>query len=335
MKKELLATIAAFVPYFACADVNVYSSRHYPIDEEIFNKFTAVTGIKVNHVQVKEAGQLIERLKLEGDKSPADVLFTVDIGNLYRAADAGVLQPALSTVLNKQVPETLRDPKGLWFAVTQRARVIAYNKNKVKPDEVKRYEDLADVKWKGRVVVRTSNHVYNQSLIASIIHSSNEKTAEKWIQAVTNNLARKPQGGDTDQLKAIAQGMGDVAIVNSYYAGKLISSKNPEEQKVMKDIALVFPNQGDRGTHVNVSGGGLTKSAKNKAEGIKLLEFFVSDEVQKMLAEANQEYPVVAGIDVPSGLKEYGKPKFDQTNLSQIANKTPSAVRLADKSGWR
>lgn len=335
MKTQLLTVIAAFVPYFAHADVNVYSSRHYPVDEEIFKKFTATTGVKVNHVQVKEAGQLIERLKLEGDKSPADVLFTVDIGNLYRAAEAGVLQPASSTILTKQIPETLRDPKGLWFAVTQRARVIAYNKNKVKPDEIKRYEDLADAKWKGRIVVRTSNHVYNQSLIASFIHSSNEKTTENWIQAITNNLARKPQGGDTDQLKAIAQGMGDVAIVNSYYASKLISSKDPEEQKIMKDIALVFPNQSDRGTHINVSGGGLTQSAKNKAEGIKLLEFFVSEDAQKMLAEANQEYPVVAGIDVPSGLKAYGKPKFDETNLTKIANQTPTAVRLADKSGWR
>lgn len=334
MRKHLLALLSIF-PSLAFADVNVYSSRHYPVDEEIFSKFTKSTGIKVNHVQVKEAGQLIERLKLEGQKSPADLLFTVDIGNLYRATEAELLQPTNSEVLKKKVPGSLRDPGNLWFAFTQRARVIAYNKNKVKPEEIKRYEDLAQPKWKGRVLVRTSAHVYNQSLIASLLQASNEKLTEQWVTGVTTNLARKPQGGDTDQLKALAQGLGDVAVVNSYYASRLLSSKDPEEKKIMENIGLIFPNQNDRGTHVNVSGGGMTKSAKNKAEAQKLLEFFVSDEIQQLLAEKNQEYPVVAGVEGPVGLKDYKNPKFDSTLLSKIGEHTPIAVRMTDKSGWR
>jgi len=321
--------------------VNVYSSRHYDVDTEINDAFTKATGIKVNLVSVKEAAQLVERMKAEGKKSPADVLMTVDVGNLYAAQAAGLFRKLDSKVVQDGVPANLRDTAGEWTAVTFRARVIAYDKTKVKDGEITTYENLADPKWKGRVLVRSSNHVYNQSLAASLMTASGEKKAEEWARGVTANLARKPEGGDTDQLKAIAAGRGQLAIVNSYYAARLLASEKTEDKKVMQNIGILFPNQSDRGTHVNVSGAGITKGAPNAEAARKYIEFWLSAESQAKMANSMHEFPAVKGIESSAALKSLtatqaaGAPKFDEVLLSKVAANTPAAIRLMDKAGWR
>ena len=320
---------------YAQKSINVYSSRHYDVDKVLQKQFTAKTGIQVNEVQVKEASQLIERLKSEGERSPADVFLTVDVGNLWRAKDAGLLQAVQSSALNSSVPAMLRDPEGYWFGLTMRARAIIYNKIKVSKPKVRDYEDLAAPEYKGKVLTRTSSHVYNQSLVASLIHSRGISTAESWVTAITANLARKPEGNDTDQIKALAAGLGEYAIVNTYYVARLMKSKEAADQKIMESIGVIFPNQGNRGTHINVSGGGVTKSSKNKSEALAFLEFLVGGESQALLAEGNNEYPVRKDVPLDSVLKGFGKPKFDESALSVIGEKTPEAVKLLDRAGWR
>lgn len=315
--------------------VNVYTSRHYDVDKILHEKFTAATGIKVNEVQIKEAPQLIERLKSEGKNSPADVVTTVDIGNLWRAMDADLLQPVESKALADAVPENLRDPAGLWYATTIRARVLVYNKAKIKPEDIANYEDLTKDGLKGKVLVRSSNHVYNQSLTAALIQANGERKAEEWAAGVTKNLARKPEGGDTDQIKAVSEGKGDVAIVNSYYVARLMKSTKPEERKLMERVGVVFPNQANRGTHINVSGAGVVKFAVNKENAIKYIEFMVSPEAQALLAKENNEYPVRKDVAWDSVVKGLGSPKFDVTSLTVIGKNTPTAIKVMDRAGWR
>jgi iron(III) transport system substrate-binding protein len=274
-------------------------------------------------------------MKAEGKKSPADVLMTVDVGNLYAAQSAGLFQKLGLPVVEKTVPANLRDTGDEWTAVSFRARVIAFDKTKVKPEDVKSYADLANPKFKGKLLVRSSNHVYNQSLAASLVVADGEPKAEAWMRGVTANLARKPEGGDTDQLKAIAAGRGQVAIVNSYYAARLIASDKPEDKKVMENIGLAFPEQGGRGTHVNVSGIGLAKNAPNAAAARKYLEFWLSPESQAKMAASMHEYPAVTGVEPSVAVKSLGAWKFDTSPLSKIASATPVSIRLLDKAGWR
>lgn len=314
--------------------VNVYSSRHYDVDDTVHKAFTAKTGIKVQHVQVKEASQLVERVKAEGAKSEADVIMTVDIGNLWRADDAGILAAEQVPGATKQVSAELRHPEGKWYAVSTRARVIVYNKDKVKPTEIASYEDLIDAKWKGRVLVRSSNHVYNQSLVASFLHHNGPEKTNQWVAKVSDNLARKPEGGDTDQIKAVAAGIGDVAIVNSYYVARIMKSTKPEDQAVAAKIGVIFPNQKDRGTHVNVSGAAIAKHAPHKANAIKFVEFLLSDEVQKLYAQENGEYPVTK-VALPAHLAALGTFRPDTASLATIGQKTPDAVKIMDQSSWR
>lgn len=317
------------------AVVNVYSSRHYDVDKEINDAFTKATGIRVNVVSVKEAAQLVERLKAEGKRSPADVLMTVDVGNLQLAKTAGLFGKLGSDAVNKGVASHLRDADDEWTAVSFRARVIAYDKTKIKVDEISRYEDLADPKWKGRVLVRSSNHVYNQSLAASLVTALGEEKTESWAKGITANLARKPEGGDTDQLKAIAAGRGHLAIVNSYYAGRLLASTKEEDKAVMQNIALLFPNQADRGTHVNVSGVGLVKTAPNAAAARKYIDFWLSKESQEKIANAMYEFPALTGVEPAPVVKAFGSPKFDTVPLSKVAANSPTAIRILDRAGWR
>ena len=314
--------------------VNVYSHRHYESDQQLFQRFTELTGIEVKVVSAS-ADELITRLEAEGAASPADVLITVDAGRLHRAKERGLLQPIDSEVLRANVPAHLRDPEGYWFGLTKRARVIVYAKDRVRPEELKSYLDLADERWKGRLLVRSSENVYNQSLLASIIANEGEAKAREWAAAMVRNMARPPSGSDTDQAKAVAAGIGDVAVVNTYYVARLIASSDPEERRVGEQLGVVFPEQDGRGAHVNVSGAGVTRHAPNRANAIRLLEFLSSDEAQRIFAEANHEYPVKPGVEASAVLREWGEFKADTLNLAVLGELNSAAVRIFDEVGWR
>ncbi|MGY3804490.1 extracellular solute-binding protein [Pigmentibacter ruber] len=315
--------------------VNLYTSRHYGVDNDLFKKFESETGIKINQIQIKEAAQLIERVKIEGKTSPADVIITVDIGNAWKAEKSDLFQSVSSSKLKNSVPRNLIGPNQMWYAITLRGRAIVYDKSKIKENEIQNYEDLAKEKFKGKVLVRTSNHVYNQSLVASLISANGEQETESWAKKITENLARKPEGGDIDQMKAISQGKGEIAIVNTYYYARLLKSQNSEEQNIVKNLGVVFPNQNNRGMHINASIAGVAKYSKNKENAIKFIEYLVSQDAQKMLAEMNNEYPVRTDVEWNLVLKNMGKPKFDTINLSNLGENTPKAIHILDKVGWR
>jgi iron(III) transport system substrate-binding protein len=314
--------------------VNVYSHRHYDVDRELFERFTAETGIRVN-VVTGSADELMTRLQTEGRSSPADVLITVDAGRLYRAKERGLLQAVESPLLSSNVPAALRDEDGHWYALTTRARVLVYARDRVQASELPTYEALAQPQWRGRVLVRSSENVYNQSLLASLIAHGGEAGALEWAEGIARNLARSPSGGDTDQLKAVAAGAGDVAISNTYYLAKLATSADPEDRRVFERLGVVFPNQGGRGTHINVSGAAVTRHAPNRANGIRLIEFLSSDESQRLFAEGNQEYPVKPGVPMSALLRSWGDFQADTVALARLAELNTAAVMLFDRSGWR
>lgn len=314
--------------------VNVYSHRHYEADQEIFRRFTEQTGITVNVVSAS-ADELITRLENEGDGSPADVLITVDAGRLHRAKSRDLLQPIESEVLNANVPAALRDRDGHWFGLTQRARLLVYHTGRVQPSDLSTYEDLADPRWQGRLLVRSSSNVYNQSLLASIIANDGAEAAELWAAGIERNLARDPSGGDSDQIKAVAAGAGDVAISNSYYLARLMISDNPDDRRVTEQVAPFFPNQDGRGTHVNVSGAGVTRHAPNRENAIRFIEFLSEDEAQSLFAEANGEYPVKPGVPWSATLRSWGEFKADTLNLTLLGELNDDAVRIADRVQWR
>ncbi|HVM85622.1 MAG TPA: Fe(3+) ABC transporter substrate-binding protein [Candidatus Binatia bacterium] len=319
-------------------EVNVYSARHYPSDQTLFDMFAKETGIKVNAIQ-GVAEELMQRQQMEGDSSPADVLITVDAGNLWRAQQANLLQPIQSDVLEKEIPANLRDPGGLWFSFSTRARVILRDTKKVQGADIATYEDLADPKWKGKLLITTSNSIYNQSLLASIIATDGPEKAEAWAKGLVANLARKPEGADTEQVLALAAGVGEIAVSNSYYYGRLLGSGADTRAK-LADIAIVFPNQsGDgaagRGAHINVSGGGVAAYAPNKANAVKFLEFLISPEAQKVFADANFEFPVRAGVAPHEIVKAWGPFKADALNVSALGKNNAEAVRIMDRAGWR
>jgi iron(III) transport system substrate-binding protein len=315
-------------------EVNVYSHRHYDVDRQLFERFTQETGIRVNVVS-GSADELITRLQTEGASSPADVLITVDAGRLHRARERGLLQPVSTPMLEANVPERYRDPQGYWYGLTTRARVLVYARDRVDPAEIATYEALAEPRWRGRVLVRSSENVYNQSQMASLIAAEGEEAAERWARGIAQNLARSPSGGDTDQVKAVAAGVGDVAISNSYYVAKLAESQDPEEQRVYQQVGVVFPNQNGRGTHVNVSGAGVTAHAPNRDNAVRLLEFLSNDEAQRLWAEGNQEYPVKPGIPASEVLRGWGEFRAESLDLNRLGELNPRAVILFDRAGWR
>ncbi|MBF0394379.1 MAG: Fe(3+) ABC transporter substrate-binding protein [Alphaproteobacteria bacterium] len=333
-----LVAAAAFalagLPAALAAEVNVYSARNDALIKPLLDEFTAKTGIKANLLAGKPE-QLLERLKSEGASSPADVLITTDAGNLWAAKEAGVLQPIKSATLDANIPAQLRDPEGAWFGLSQRARVIFAAKDRVKPGEITSYEDLADPKWKGRVCIRGSDNIYNQSLLAAMIATSGVEKAEAWAKGVTANMARKPQGGDRDQILAVAAGECDVAVANTYYYGGMLTGKKEDEKKAAEAVALVWPNQQGRGTHVNISGAAVTKSAKNKDEAVKLIEFLSGDEAQRIYAETNIEYPVKQGVAWSPLLDSWGRFKTDDLNVAALGKNNPEAVKIFDRVGWR
>jgi len=252
--------------------LNLYTARHYSTDEALYAGFTKQTGIKINRIEGGEDA-LLERIKAEGANSPADVFITVDIGRIWRADQAGVFRPIQSAVLEKRIPAAYRDPQDKWFGFSARARVIAYNRDLVKPGEITRYEDLADPKWKGKLCTRSSSHPYNLSLTASMVNHLGEAKAKAWVEGVKANLARDPKGGDTDQLRSVAAGECAIAIANQYYYVRLMRSSKPADRAVVEKVAIVLPNQGDRGTHMNISGGGVLKHAPHPEAAVAFLEY--------------------------------------------------------------
>lgn len=314
--------------------VNVYSARHYDVDAQLFEQFTANTGIKVNVIE-GSANELIERIKREGESTPADLFITVDGGVLDKTKKEGILQPIVSDVVNEQVPEQYRDPDNQWVGLTTRARVIVYAKDRVKPEDLSTYEDLASEKWKGKLLVRSSTNMYNQSLLASLIDINGEQQAEAWAKGIANNLARDPEGGDRDQAKAIVAGIGDVAIMNTYYVGQLANSADPEEVKVAEQIGVFFPNQETTGTHINISGVGLITHSKNKENAVKLIEFLTGEESQKTYSATNFEYPVNPKAEWPELLKSWGEFKSQQLDWAVLGENNQKAIEIMNKVGWK
>jgi iron(III) transport system substrate-binding protein len=315
--------------------VNVYSSRHYKTDEALYVGFTRLTGIKVNRIEGGEDA-LIERVRNEGARSPADVLITVDAGRLWRAEQLGLFQPVKSKTLEARVPESYREPGGQWFGFSLRARVIAYNKAKVRPGEIQSYEELADPKWKDRVCMRSSTNVYNLSLMGALIDHLGEAKAESWAKGVRANLAQEPKGGDTDQLTAVAAGQCDVTVSNQYYYARLARSEKPEEKQAAERIGIVFPNQKTWGTHVNISGAGVLKNAPHRDAAVKFLEYLASDEAQRYFADGNNEWPVVAGLRMDNPvLSSFGDFKRDRLNVAVLGRNQPSSQKIYDRVAWK
>jgi len=332
----LVATCMVSILSFAVAvpasatEINLYSYRQPFLLKPLLTAFTKETGIKVNVAYAKKG--MLERLKAEGINSPADAVLTVDIGRLSDLVTAGLVQPVKSAVLEANIPAQYRHPEGLWFGLTTRARIIAAHATRVKPGEIASYEDLAAPRFKGRVCSRSGKHAYNLSLLASIIAAKGETEAQAWAAAVKGNLARKPQGNDRAQARAIKEGVCDVALLNTYYLGKMATNeKQPEQKEWVKAIRVVFPNQGDRGTHVNLSGAAVTKSAKHRAEAIKLLEFLSGSFAQKIYAEQNFEYPVKAAAPLHPMVASWGRFKADAVNLSEVAKYRTLATKIMDR----
>ncbi len=314
--------------------VNLYTGRHYQTDEKLYAEFTRQTGIKINRIEGKE-DEIIERIRNEGANSPADVLITVDMGRIWKAEQAGLLAPVKSATLEQRIPSNLRDPEGKWFAFSTRARVLIYAKDRIKPEQVDRYEDLASAALKGKVCVRSSGNIYNLSLLASIIATQGEQKAEEWAKGVVANMARPPQGGDTDQIKAVAAGQCDVAVSNTYYFARILNSTKEDDKAIAAKLAISFPNQADRGTHVNISGGGLVKTAPNKQNGIKFLEYLVSDEAQRYFANGNNEYPVAEVKTDNKVLEGWGSFKTDKVNVGELGRNQAKAQAIFNKVGWK
>lgn len=315
--------------------LNLYSSRHYQTDEALYANFTRQTGIRINRIEAGEDA-LIERVRNEGERSPADVLVTVDAGRLWRAEQLGFFQPVKSALLDARIPASLREPGGLWFGFSLRARLIAYNKAKVNPGEVPTYESLAEPQWKGRICMRSSTNIYNLSLMGAMIDHLGEQKAGQWAQSIKANLARDPRGGDTDQLKSVAAGECDVTLSNQYYYARLMRSDKPEEREIAGRIGVVFPNQASWGTHINVSGAGVMKHAPNRQAAVKFLEYLAGDEAQRYFADGNNEWPVVAGVKADNPvLKLFGEFKRDALNVAVLGRNQPGAQKLYDRAAWK
>ena len=315
-------------------EVNVYNSRHYNSDKAIYEAFTAKTGSKVNVIEGNH-DELIQRMKSEGTGSPADLFITVDAGRLALAARDGLLAPAKSKTLDEVVPAHLRNPDGMWYGLSTRARILVYAKDRLKPEDLKDYEDLAKPFLKGRVLTRSGTHPYNLALTASLVAANGEAKTEEWAKGLVANLARAPKGGDTDQIRAVAAGEGDVAISNSYYLGKLITSSKPEDRAVAEKVGAIFPNQTNRGTHVNLSGAGVVKTAPHPKEAVMLLEFLVSPEAQRNFADGNMEFPVNPAVQPHPALAALGAFKQDKLNAGSYLDHNQQALQIMDRAGWK
>ena len=329
-----MAAAAGMSLIAAAEDVNVYSARQESLIKPLLDRFTQESGIRV-HLVTGKADALLKRLEAEGMNSPADVFITTDVGRLHRAKTAGVLQPVDSKLLQQVVPASYRDPEGYWYGLSLRARPIMYAKGRVDPRELSTYEDLANAKWKGRICIRSSNNIYNQSLVASLMVADGAAATQAWLTGLVANLARPPAGGDRDQIKAAAAGQCDIAVANTYYLGGMLASTNAAERQAANKVAVYWPNQQGRGTHVNVSGAGVTKAAKHRAQAVRLLEFLTGEAAQKWYAEVNQEYPIRPGVPWSATVLAWGTFKADAVNLDKLGELNAEAVKLMDTAGWK
>ena len=313
--------------------LNLYSARHYQTDEALYADFTKQTGIKINRIEAKE-DELLERIRNEGANSPADIFLTVDAARLAKADELGLFAPVKSKLLEQRIPPNLRSPD--WFAFSTRARVIVANKDLVKAEDAQNYEDLASPKLKGKVCSRSGSHPYNISLMASLVAHLGEAKAEEWARGVVANFARSPKGGDTDQIKAVAAGECGVAVSNSYYLARLLRSDKPEDRRLMERVAIIWPNQKSFGAHINISGGGMLKTAPNKEAAVKFLEYLASDDAQRYFADGNNEWPAVASVAVKNpALDAMGKFKADSLPVATLAKNSAAAQRIYDRAGWK
>ena len=341
--KRIVLFISTILVLLSCGEtpkesneINLYSQRHYKVDEKQYEAFENETGIKINVVKAN-ADELIERLKNEGENSPADLFITVDAGKLQKAKDLDLLQKISSPIINQNVDVDLKDVNGYWIPITYRARILVYSKDRVKSDELSTYANLTNEKWRNKVLVRSSSNAYNQALLSSIVANNGVDAASKWARDLVKNFARDPKGNDRDQVKAIAAGQGDVAIVNSYYIGLLLSSENEEEIKAGNSVGVFFPNQGEdeTGSHINVSGIGLIKNAPNKENAIKLMEFLTSESAQKIYTNTSYEYPANPNVEPNEIVKKWGSFKKDKLDLNQLGVFRNKAIEIFDKSGWK
>ena len=312
--------------------VNVYSARHYDTDLALYERFTEQTGIDVNLIE-GGSDALIERIRNEGEYSPADLLITVDAGRLWRAHQQGIFQPVESALLDERIPAYLREPNGHWFGLSKRARVVVYNKAAGLPSDFSRYEDLADERVRGKVCMRSSGNIYNLSLLAALIEHNGEEAAEAWATGVVANFHRSPQGNDTAQLRAVAAGECGFSVANTYYIGRLLGSEDAADRAVAEAVGVLFPNQQGRGAHVNVSGAGVAKHAPNRANAVRFLEYLTSDFAQRLFAEGNNEYPVVGAATGP--IAALGDFKEDELNAAVLGANQALAVKVFDRAGWQ
>jgi len=327
------AALALLASTAQAAELNLYSARHYQTDEALYSNFTKQTGIKINRIEGKE-DELLERIRNEGSNSPADIFLTVDAARLAKAHELGLFAPVSSKILESRIPAHLRTED--WFSFSTRARVIVYNKATVKAEDVQNYEDLANPKLKGKFCSRSGSHPYNLSLMASVIANQGEAKAEEWARGMVANFARAPKGGDTDQIKAVAAGECGVAVSNTYYVARLLRSAKPEDVKTMEKVGIVWPNQKTTGTHINVSGGGMLKTAPNKAAAVRFLEYLASDEAQAYFADGNNEWPAVNRVKIAnSALDSLGKFKADQLPVKNLAMYQAKAQIIYDRAGFR
>ncbi|MSQ20826.1 MAG: Fe(3+) ABC transporter substrate-binding protein [Betaproteobacteria bacterium] len=338
MSYSVLAIITLCAPVMADAQqavLNLYTARHYSTDEALYANFTKTTGIKLNRIEGGEDA-LFERIRAESANSPADVFITVDIGRLWQAEQVGIFAPVRSAVLEARIPPHFRDPAGGWFGYSARARMIVYDKSEVKPGDINDYEDLADARWQRKVCVRSSGHPYMLSLIASIMVHNGEANTETWAKSLVANLARPPKGGDTDQILGVAAGQCAVAVVNQYYFVRLMRSTKPEDRAAIAKLGVVWPNQKNRGTHMNISGGGMLKHAPHREAAVKFLEYLASDEAQSYFADGNNEWPTVASAKINNpALQSLGTFKQDTLAMAKIGAQQSSAQKVADRAGYR
>lgn len=325
---------ATFFSSLMANEINVYSHRHYDSDKVLFKTFEEKTDIKVNVITAK-AEELVSKLALEGANTSADILLTSDIGNLYEAKEKGLLQSIASPTLEANVPSHLRDSEKEWFALTKRARIFVYNPNKIKESELSDYLSLATPEFKGKILTRTSTSAYNKSFLASIIANYGEEKALAFAKGFSENFARAPKGNDRDQITAVAAGDGDVALVNTYYLATMLSSKVESDVETAKSVKLFFPDQKGKGTHINISGAGVTKYAKHKEDAIKLIEFLSGIEAQQLFAEGNFEYPVNPAVKPAGIVSSWGVFKEDTLPLSEVGKYTKKAVEVATKANWK
>lgn len=315
-------------------EINLYSARIESLIKPLLDEFTEETGIKVNLV-TGNADELLQRLQNEGRNTPADMLLTTDAGRLHRAMELDLVQPVESDILQQRIPSSYRHPEGYWFGLSLRARPIMYVKDRVDPAELSTYEALVEPRWNNRICVRSSSNIYNQSMVASMIIANGEAATEEWAKGLVANFARSPQGGDRDQISAAAAGQCDIVIANTYYLAGMLTSNDPREKEAAEKLAVFWPNQDDRGVHINVSGAAVIKDAKHRENAIKLLEFLTSDSSQKWYAETNGEYPVRADIEKGEILEQWGEFRADPLDMDKLGEYNADALRLMDRAGWQ